>query len=138
MPHDRLAEDKILHGNHVDGRSDLRALVHTFWYPSGELLGLGYGQPSGTDGIPPSRSKAAPKGCPIPRTGPGYVLLGCGLYYSVLIFNLGVTFWIKEPQQGMVGIMIYIPITILLILRLLGRLLPASSKIFISDPRLIR
>lgn len=86
----------------------------------------------------PLSIKGCPKGCPIPRTGPGYVLLGCGLYYSVLTFNLGVTFWIKEPQQGMIGIMIYIPITILLILRLLGRLLPASSKIFRSDPRLIR
>ena len=82
--------------------------------------------------------KAAPKGCPIPRTGPGYVLLGCGLYYGVLIFILEVTFWIKEPLQGMTGIMIYIPITILLILHLFGRLPPTSSKIFRSDPRLIR
>ncbi|MEY4960487.1 MAG: hypothetical protein RL610_666 [Pseudomonadota bacterium] len=87
---------------------------------------------------PPLDQRQPPKGCPIPRTGPGYVLLGCGLYYGLLIFILGVTFWIKEPLQGMTGIMIYIPITILLILRLLGWLPPTSSKIFRSDPRLIR
>ena len=67
MPHDRLAEDKILHGDHVDGRSDLRALVHTFWYPSGELLGLGYGQPSGTDGIPPLDQRLPQKAAPSPE-----------------------------------------------------------------------
>lgn len=54
------------------------------------------------------------------------VLLGCGLYYCVLIFNLGVTFWIGEPQLGMTGILIYLPITVLFILRLLSRL-PAHS-----------
>ena len=52
----------------------------------------------------------------------GAVILGCGLYYGVLIFNLTVTFWIGEPLIGMTGILIYIPITILLIFRLLGRL----------------
>ena len=52
----------------------------------------------------------------------GHVLLGCGLYYGVLIFNLAVTFWIGEPLQGMTGILIYLPLTVLLALRLLGRL----------------
>ncbi len=52
------------------------------------------------------------------------VLLGCGLYYGVLIFNLSITFWIEEPLIGMTGVLIYIPITALLILRLLGRLSP--------------
>jgi len=56
------------------------------------------------------------------------VLLGCGLYYCVLIFNLGVTFWIGEPQLGMTGILIYLPITVLFILRLLSRL-PAHSPV---------
>ncbi len=56
----------------------------------------------------------------------GHVLLGCGLYYGVLIFNLAVTFWIGEPLQGMTGLLIYLPLTVLLALRLLGRL-PASN-----------
>ena len=56
----------------------------------------------------------------------GAVLLGCGLYYAVLAFNLAVTFWIDEPLLGTTGLLIYFPITILLLLRLLGRL-PAPS-----------
>ncbi len=51
----------------------------------------------------------------------GHVLLGCGLYYGVLIFMLTMTFWIGESHQGMTGLLIYIPITVLLALRLLGR-----------------
>ena len=52
----------------------------------------------------------------------GNVLLGCGLYYGVLIFNLAVTFWIGESLLGMTGLLIYLPLTVLLALRLLGRL----------------
>jgi uncharacterized membrane protein len=57
----------------------------------------------------------------------GKVLLGCSLYYGVLLFNLAMTFWIDEPLLGMTGILIYIPITALLMLRLSGRL-PAASR----------
>jgi uncharacterized membrane protein len=56
----------------------------------------------------------------------GNVLLGCGLYYGVLIFNLAVTFWIGEPQLGMTGMLIFMPLTALFVLRLVGRL-PAPS-----------
>ncbi|MBM4134109.1 MAG: carotenoid biosynthesis protein [Nitrospira sp.] len=56
----------------------------------------------------------------------GNVLLGVGLYYGVLAFNLGVTFWIGEAQLGMTGLLIFLPLTALLILRLLGRLSPPS------------
>lgn len=55
------------------------------------------------------------------------VLLGCGLYYGVLIFNLSITFWIGEPLIGMTGVLIYIPVTALLMLRVLGRLPPVGS-----------
>lgn len=55
----------------------------------------------------------------------GHVLLGCGLYYGVLIFNLAVTFWIGESLLGMTGLLIYLPLTVLLALRLLG-CLPAQ------------
>lgn len=55
-----------------------------------------------------------------------YLLLGCALYYGVLIFNLAVTFWIGEPFLGLVGIMIYTPVTALLFFRILNRL-PAPS-----------
>lgn len=50
------------------------------------------------------------------------VLLGCGLYYGVLLFNLAITFWIGEALLGLVGVMIYLPITILFVLRLLNRI----------------
>jgi uncharacterized membrane protein len=57
----------------------------------------------------------------------GNILLGCGLYYGVLIFNLAVTFWIGESLLGMTGLLIYLPLTVLLALRLLGRL-PAEVE----------
>ena len=41
------------------------------------------------------------------------VLLGCALYYGVLVFNLLVTFWIGgESLLGLVGVMMFIPVTI--------------------------
>ena len=45
---------------------------------------------------------------------------GVGLYYLVLVFNLVMTFWIEEYLIGMVGCLIYLPISILLITRILG------------------
>lgn len=63
---------------------------------------------------------------PPARSVTGSVLLGCGIYYGVLVFNLAVTFWIDEPLLGMTGLLIYIPLTVLLALRLLGRL-PAQG-----------
>ena len=60
----------------------------------------------------------APAGATVTRQ----LLLGCALYYGVLIFNLGITFWIGEPLLGLVGVMIYFPVTILLGLRLLNRI----------------
>jgi len=63
-----------------------------------------------------------------------YILLGCALYYGVLLFNLTITFWIGESLLGLVGVMIYLPITILLVLRLLNRVptpmvpVPSSSS----------
>ena len=57
------------------------------------------------------------------------ILMGCGLYYSVLLFNLTVTFWIDERLIGMNDILIYIPLTALLLLRLLGKLpAPATRR----------
>lgn len=57
------------------------------------------------------------------------LLLGCGLYYGVLTFNLAITFWIGEPLLGLVGVMIYLPVTILLMLRLLNRLPGAVAPV---------
>ncbi len=69
---------------------------------------------------------------PIPsaasRSVTGDLLLGCGLYYGVLVFNLAVTFWIGEPLLGMTGVLIYLPITALLALRLAGRLPAPVSR----------
>ncbi len=50
------------------------------------------------------------------------LLLGCALYYSVLAFNLAVTFWINEPVIGTTGLLMYLPITAFLLLKLAGRL----------------
>lgn len=47
------------------------------------------------------------------------LLLGVGLYYGVLLFNLAVTFWIGETLQGTTGLLMYVPVTALLLLRLL-------------------
>jgi putative membrane protein len=61
---------------------------------------------------------------PIPRHRPSttaVLLLGCGLYYGVLIFNLAVTFWIGEPFLGTAGLLLYLPVTILFAWRLLNR-----------------
>ena len=46
------------------------------------------------------------------------LLLGVGLYYGVLVFNLGVTFWIGEVFMGMVGCFIFVPLTAVLIVAL--------------------
>ena len=46
------------------------------------------------------------------------LLLGVGLYYGVLAFNLVMTFWIGEPLLGMTGTLMYLPVTALLLLRL--------------------
>ncbi len=41
------------------------------------------------------------------------VLAGCGLYYLVLLFNLAMTFWIGEWLLGLVGCLLYVPVTAL-------------------------
>jgi len=56
------------------------------------------------------------------------VLLGCVLYYGVLAFILAVAFWIGESLLGTIGVLMYIPITVLLVLRLTGRI-PAQKLI---------
>lgn len=50
------------------------------------------------------------------------ILLGCALYYGVLLFNLTITFWIGEPLIGMTGTLIYIPVSALFLFRSIGRL----------------
>lgn len=63
----------------------------------------------------------------LPETIPAReVMLGVGLYYGVLLFNLSVTFWIGEALMGLAGSFIYVPITVLVWLKLGGRL-PISS-----------
>jgi uncharacterized membrane protein len=46
------------------------------------------------------------------------LLLGIGLYYGVLAFNLGVTFWIGELFMGLSGLLLHLPVFIVLIARL--------------------
>lgn len=46
------------------------------------------------------------------------LLLGIGLYYGVLAFNLGMTFWIGESLMGASGLLMHLPVLTLLIIRL--------------------
>ncbi len=56
------------------------------------------------------------------------LLLGVGLYYGVLAFNLGVTFWIGESFMGMSGLLMHLPVFALLMFRLAGlRRVPQSG-----------
>jgi putative membrane protein len=48
------------------------------------------------------------------------LLLGVGLYYGVLVFNLSVTFWIGESFMGMSGLLMHLPVIVLLVYRLAG------------------
>ena len=57
------------------------------------------------------------------------ILMGCGLYYAVLFFNLTIAFWIDEPLIGMTGILMYFPLTALLLLRLRGHLPTATASL---------
>lgn len=50
------------------------------------------------------------------------LLIGCALYYGILAFNLAVAFWIGESLIGATGVLIYLPITVVLLLKLAGRL----------------
>ena len=49
------------------------------------------------------------------------LLLGVGLYYGVMAFNLAVTFWIGEGLLGMTGVLMFLLPTALLLLRLIVR-----------------
>lgn len=62
------------------------------------------------------------------------ILLGCGLYYGVLVFNVAITFWIGERLLGLSGLFIYLPITAFFFLRLLNRL-PQSHAVPINVSR---
>lgn len=56
------------------------------------------------------------------------LLLGVGLYYGVLAFNLAMTFWIGEDLLGMTGLLMYVPVTALLLIRLLSHLSTAPRN----------
>ncbi len=45
------------------------------------------------------------------------VLLGCGLYYGVLLFNLALTFWIGEWFLALAGCLLYVPVPALVLLK---------------------
>lgn len=52
----------------------------------------------------------------------GPLLLGCALYYSIVAFNLAITYWIGEPLIGTAGLLIHLPITVLFLKKLAGGL----------------
>jgi uncharacterized membrane protein len=62
------------------------------------------------------------------------VLMGCALYYGVLVFNLMMTFWIGEDLLGLAGVLMYCSITLLFVLRYFGRLpLPSQRSLIKSQ-----
>lgn len=58
----------------------------------------------------------------------GSTFLGVGLYYGVLVFNLGVTLWIGEKGLFIAGCFIFLLPTVLLISRMLDSKVRASSE----------
>jgi putative membrane protein len=62
------------------------------------------------------------------------LLLGIGLYYGVLAFNLGMTFWIGEWFMGLSGLLMHLPVLALVIYRLTN-LPPTSSSVSSSGIR---
>jgi putative membrane protein len=75
---------------------------------------------------PVAPSNATGDGPPPTQNVARRLLFGCALYYGILGFNLAVTFWIGEPLIGATGLLMYLPITAFLLLKLAGRL-PATS-----------
>lgn len=49
------------------------------------------------------------------------LLAGCALYYIVLCFNLAMTFWIGEWLIGWSGLLLVLPLTAVLVVRLIHR-----------------
>lgn len=45
------------------------------------------------------------------------ILLGVGLYYGILAFILGIAFWIGEVFLGIIGVLLYVPVTALLLVK---------------------
>jgi uncharacterized membrane protein len=62
------------------------------------------------------------------------LLLGVGLYYGVLAFNLGVTFWIGEWFMGFSGLLMHLPVLAVLLFRVID-LRPAPSSSYSSGIR---
>lgn len=66
-----------------------------------------------------------------PITG---LLLGVGLYYGVLVFNLSVTFWIGEWFMGVSGLLMHLPVLAVLVYRVVD-LQPTPSPSYSSGMR---
>lgn len=62
----------------------------------------------------------------VPPSVTARLLLGVGLFYGVLAFNLGVTFWIGEAFMGLSGLLMHLPVLALLAYRLTSRTPPRS------------
>lgn len=63
------------------------------------------------------------------------LLPGLGLYYVVLAFTLGVTFWIGEWHMGISGVLMCLPLTAWFALRLTGYLRPFEMSVIQRSTR---
>ena len=61
------------------------------------------------------------------RDVPGGALLGPALYFSVLVFNLGVTFYIGEVRMGLCGLTLTLAIFTVTLLRTLRSPVPSKK-----------
>ncbi|SPP63700.1 carotenoid biosynthesis protein [Nitrospira lenta] len=52
------------------------------------------------------------------------ILLGVGLYYGVLLFNLAMTFWIGESFMALSGLLMHVPVLVLL-----------ASRVYVATQR---
>jgi uncharacterized membrane protein len=64
----------------------------------------------------------------LPPSVTSRLLLGVGLYYGVLAFNLSMTFWIGESFMGMSGLLMHLPVIALLLYRLARPRVATSSR----------
>ena len=79
------------------------------WFVVGLIAMTGYRSLDRGTGLLPALPHAIPA---------REVLLGCGLYYGVLLFNVFMTFWIGEWFLGLAGCLLYIPVTAPALLKL--------------------
>jgi putative membrane protein len=69
------------------------------------------------------------------RYAPAKALWGPVLYYLLLLFNLAVTFMIDEPLLGYVGVLIFAPITVIMVTQIVKPANQATTEELVAHLR---